>query len=189
LLFTLAVKYTGVRLWMECTGGILTALWLLAKKLSSLEQLNFQASSIRMEWKRLSTSRLSGLTFSPGKQSDLGCFMPSVVSARSVMHLPTTKSTRTVEEFNHPGMNTCTKIGGGYPLLSDAVLAFRVVWRVRYSSAASLAKSAIRSWIAVPSDQRKRGISPELPQLNARSVLTRQSAAQIPAKERELERE
>jgi hypothetical protein len=119
--------------------------WFLAKKLSSLDQLNFPASFIRREWKPFSTSHLGGLTSSTSKLSELRRFSPYATSVRSTMRLPATRSTRKREESNHPGMNTCTKIGGGYPRRRRAVLAFRVARRVRYSSAASLEKAAIRS--------------------------------------------
>ena len=176
-------------------GGILTALS-LAEKLSFLDHLNFQAPLIRMEWKPLSflsSSRLIGLTLGTGKQSELLCLsLPAkklTPSVRSRMRLPATRSTRKREESNHPGMNTCTKIGGGVPPLSDGrpCLSRRAASTIFFRHMPREVGDPVR--IAVPSDQRKRGIFPELPQLNARSVLARQSAAQIPAKERELERE
>jgi hypothetical protein len=119
--------------------------WFLAKKLSSLDQLNFPASFIRMEWNPFPRSHLTGLTSSTGKLSELRRFSPYATSVRSTMRLPANESTRKREVSNHPGMNTCTKIGGGYPPFRTPVLAFPVARRVRYSSAASLEKAAIRS--------------------------------------------
>ena len=126
-------------------GGILTALSLLAKKLISFNELNLQTPFIRMEWKPFSTSQLTGLTSNTGKLSELRRFSPYATSVRFRMRLPATRSTRKREEGNHPGMNTCAKIGGGYPRFRTAVLAFRVARRVRYSSATCLEKSAIPS--------------------------------------------
>lgn len=129
-------------------GGILTALSLLAKKLISFNELNLQTPFIRMEWKPLSflsSSQLTGLTSNTVKLSELRRFSPYAISVRSRMRLPATRSTRKREESNHPGMNTCAKIGGGYPRFRTAVLAFRVARRVRYSSATCLEKSAIPS--------------------------------------------
>jgi hypothetical protein len=169
--------------------GILTALSLLAKKLSSLDRLNFPASFIRMEWKPFSASQLTGLTSNTVKLSELHRFSPYATSVRSRMRLPATRSTRKREESNHPGMNTCTKIGGGVPPLSDGrpCLSRRAASTIFFRHMPREVGDPVR--IAVPSDQRSEGFSPELPQFNARSALARQSAAQIPAKERELERE
>ena len=177
-------------------SGILTALSLLTKKLISFNEPNLQTPFIRMEWKPLSflsSSRLIGLTLGTGKQSGLWCFSPPTKklapSVRSRMRLPASRSTRKREESNHPGMNTCTKIGGGVPPLSDGrpCLSRRAASTIFFRHMPREVGDPVR--IAVPSDQRSEGFSPELPQFNVRSALARQSAAQIPAKERELERE
>jgi hypothetical protein len=173
-------------------GGILTALSLLAKKLISFNELNLQTPFIRMEWKPLSflsSSQLTGLPSNTVKLSELRRFSPYATSVRSRMRLPATRSTRKREESNHPGMNTCTKIGGGVPPLSDGrpCLSRRAASTIFFRHMPREVGDPVR--IAVPSDQRSEGFSPELPQFNVRSALARQSAAQIPAKERELERE
>lgn len=142
--FTLAVKYTACFsiVSLDRVGGVLTALWLFAKKLSFRDQLNLQTPFIRIGWKPLSASRLIGLTLRVDKLCEMrGCFsLPAKKSKQSPlyrMRLLATKSTREHQESNHPGMNTCTKMGGGPPF-RPPVLAFLAARRVRYSSAASL---------------------------------------------------
>jgi len=173
-------------------GGILTALSFLAKELSSLDQLSFPASFIRTEWKPLSSSRLRGLMLGTGTQSELRCFSlpakkltPSVRSRMSTDHEIDVQT----EESNHPGMNTCTKIGGGYPPFSDGrpCLSRCAASTIFLRRKPRESGDPIR--IAVPSDQRKRGISPDLPQLNRGWVLAQAECGQLGVNERASERE
>lgn len=172
--FTLAVKYTACFsiVSLDRVGGVLTALWLFAKKLSFRDQLNLQTPFIRIGWKPLSSSRLIGLTLRVDKHCEMrGCFSrPAKKSKQSPlyrMRLRATKSTREHQESNHPGMNTCTKIGGG-----ATVSAARPCLSRRPASTIFLRRK--------PREDSR---------LSRTRTILRQSAAQIQDKERELEQE
>src|SRR6202035_4426216 len=131
-------------------------------KLIFFNELNLHTPFIRMEWKPFSTSQLTGLTSNTGKLSELRRFSPYATSVRFRMRLPATRSTRKREESNHPGMNTCTKIGGGVPPLSDGrpCLSRRAASTIFFRHMPREVGDPVR--IAVPSDQRSEGFSPEL---------------------------
>jgi hypothetical protein len=122
---------------------MLTVLSLLAKKLISLDPLNFQAAFIRIEGTLRSVSPLQS---SDSAVANLQTLTSTESALTNTAELTCAESALAENKnLKLSGINTCKKIVSGPSHFRAVVLAFRVTRRVRYSSAASLEKSAIRS--------------------------------------------
>ena len=130
---------------------------LLAKKLIFLDALNFQAAFIRIEWRLRSASPLQS---SDSAVTSLQTLTSTESALTNTAELTCAESALAENKnLKLSGISTCKKIVWGAPHFRAVVLAFRVVRRVRYSSAASLEKLAIPSGLPSRATNEARHLS------------------------------